>query len=1205
MNVRKTRKRRITSLFILFTFLVGVITNPLLFFPFGRAVVQEQDLSVDWGDNVFQNLPYTFSGTFYENSDPTFAFSNADIEYTYIPDPTINNEYTITGDFTNNESRQPLNESFVSMTNGEYFNTTEMQVDDDIYAGYNYTGIGVYRATYSFTDELDGMSGTDIDFVDIDNSDVDCTVTIMTSLDGHKKVLELDDQSAVGKITIINALVNEEYGSIEFWILTTDATIRTDVGISHGPLPISRLRIDLDGFRTNDGGGGFAQIVAASDNTWYHVKIDFELTAGGYQGLAEDDYHIHIDGIHYGDYDVESAEVHADRFTFSTNDGDNGYTTYIDAIGYSWDNDYMIGWNREEWAFFGDYPAAYSFEGDDIGDDPSGWVISEASSGDIEVVSGFNGHKKVVHFQDTNAASISTLTNTFSSYEESGAIEFWVTKTNSLNLYFRGYKDGGTKFINQITSIVGGDAFSYDIWHLIKLTFECDVGGYDGLAADTYNIYLDGILTSNSPFAFDTPVDSLNGLHFETHTPHDTVDIHFDAIDYSWSPGYSNGRNRLTENDDILGHYPASHSFPFDNIGEAPEGWDNAAYTVIGSAWQEHRKVLKLTRDGSNPIIERDFYTDITSGTIELYMGSDDVTQLSHLRLYDGASSVIQINLYDDKLQYRYDGAYNPILDPILDNKWYHIKLDFETGAGLYKGLAADTFYITIDGTQYGPYPFNNVAPHVDKIYFTCNSAAVYNYYVDAIDYSWDPYYYVGRNINPTTANLLGQYPGTYSFESELVYAKDNEIGFFSAGTADSATIIEEYYGHKKVMKWSSGIAGYMYNYDFKSNSQTTGTIELYAKTVVVAPQIRLREGGGSFAVVVKVYSGSIRAYYGDGAGGSTYQSVVVDSNFQHIKIKFDTITDRQSVWINGINLIDNVPFDYDARVDVLDSYSMYASAGFEFYLDAISYSWDDNYLIGDNLHYNNFLGSETFENYNQTYPGDYYGTESFDYYTEDEVYYGTYDFRDEADGTSGTSIDFVDFVNLYDGGVEIVSSWQSHNKVLRLQDDATAGEDPHFHHNIVQTTSGTHEFWIGTNDVTKYWEFYTFEGGIGYINRLRISASSISYFDGGAWNVLIAVSNNIFYHVQLVWRADNTQDIYINGVLEADNVSTDDNMVSGVNRIFFKCFGDSTDYLYLDAYGETEDTTSHGGLGYTVDYNILSQDIEPILEGGYEIDNI
>ncbi|KKL88641.1 hypothetical protein LCGC14_1922670, partial [marine sediment metagenome] len=215
------------------------------------------------------------------------------------------------------------------------------------------------------------------------------------------------------------------------------------------------------------------------------------------------------------------------------------------------------------------------------------------------------------------------------------------------------------------------------------------------------------------------------------------------------------------------------------------------------------------------------------------------------------------------------------------------------------------------------------------------------------------------------------------------------------------------------------------------------------------------------------------------------------------------------------------------------------------------------------------------------------------------------YDFRDEADGTSGTSIDFVDFVNLYDGGVEIVSSWQSHNKVLRLQDDATAGEDPHFHHNIVQTTSGTHEFWIGTNDVTKYWEFYTFEGGVGYINRLRISASSISYFDGGAWNVLIAVSNNIFYHVQLVWRADNTQDIYINGVLEADNVSTDDNMVSGVNRIFFKCFGDSTDYLYLDAYGETEDTTSHGGLGYTVDYNILSQDIEPILEGGYEIDNI
>ncbi|KKN90800.1 hypothetical protein LCGC14_0223830 [marine sediment metagenome] len=197
-------------------------------------------------------------------------------------------------------------------------------------------------------------------------------------------------------------------------------------------------------------------------------------------------------------------------------------------------------------------------------------------------------------------------------------------------------------------------------------------------------------------------------------------------------------------------------------------------------------------------------------------------------------------------------------------------------------------------------------------------------------------------------------------------------------------------------------------------------------------------------------------------------------------------------------------------------------------------------------------------------------------------IFWATYNFKDVPVGTEGTDIPFIDAATLYDGECIIVDEWQGHKKVLRLQDDATGGEDPTIYHSITQATSGTHEFWIGTNDVTKYWEFYTFEGGVGYINRLRITASSMDYYNGAAWVALIVVSNNILYHVQLVWRADNTQDIYVNDVLEANNVSTDDNMVSGVNRIHIKCFGDSTDYFYLDAYGEKEDPNYTVGDNYT-----------------------
>ncbi|KKM24235.1 hypothetical protein LCGC14_1607130, partial [marine sediment metagenome] len=1108
-------------------------------------------------------------------------------------------------DFTNNESRQPLNESFVSMTNGEYFNTTEMQVDDDIYTGYNYTGVGEYRATYSFTDEYDGISGTDIGFVDAIG--VGYSALIVSDYDGHRKVIS---NSRTGSFTHYpyNA-ISQVSGTIEFWMNEASLVVNEFILVEGVSNYLVIVDYDLDNTKIvlyHGNGVGGNTVVDTTVTGWAHIRITFD--------CATDTFSAWVNGVSK----ITDENFYSDNTATSVtrvglaSAGVN--TGYYDAIGYSWDNDYMIGWNREEYVFFGDYNATYSFEDELIGEEGTtidliDTYVEDVGYSNITIDGGIAGHKKVLQLHQTAGGSITSyLSYDFPQLEIDMTIEFWIwmsgtsdwgnnlmfyfneDSTNIVRIYFDYTLPG---YIKTDTQEIASSAESFqEVWQHVKIILDD--------TANTFDFYLNGINMGTFNYRVPSTVGiDQNSIYIDFHVI-GSSDYYIDAIDYSWSPGYSNGRNRLTENDDILGHYPASHSFPFDDVGSAPEGWDSAAYTVIGSAWQEHRKVLKLTRDGSNPIIERDFYTDITSGTIELYMGSDDVTQLSHLRLYDGASSVIQINLYDDKLQYRYDGAYNPILDPILDNKWYHIKLDFETSAGLYKGLAADTFYITIDGTQYGPYPFNNVAPHVDKIYFTCNSAAVYNYYVDAIDYSWDPYYSVGRNLNPTVANMLGQYPGTYSFESELVYASGTEIdGIDVMGVAYTAEIIESYAGHRKVLKVHRG--GTYSHYPYHIIDQTSGIVELYIGASAYLVNIIIVEGATNLVLIsFDPVANWIRMYY-----SATYVQITYTGDFPHIKMEFDTITDTHSIWVDGIKYIDNKPFYLDVFADSATRIIYTGANGVDFYFDAISYSWDDNYLIGDNLHYNNFLGSETFEGYNETESGFYYGTESFDYKTEEGVYYGTYDFRDEADGMSGTSIDFVDFVNLYDGGVEIVSSWQSHNKVLRLQDDATAGEDPHFHHNIVQTTSGTHEFWIGTNDVTKYWEFYTFEGGIGYINRLRISASSISYFDGGAWNVLIAVSNNILYHVQLVWRADNTQDIYINGVLEADNVSTDDNMVSGVNRIFFKCFGDSTDYLYLDAYGETEDTTSHGGLGYTVDYNILSQDIEPILEGGYEIDNI
>lgn len=202
------------------------------------------------------------------------------------------------------------------------------------------------------------------------------------------------------------------------------------------------------------------------------------------------------------------------------------------------------------------------------------------------------------------------------------------------------------------------------------------------------------------------------------------------------------------------------------------------------------------------------------------------------------------------------------------------------------------------------------------------------------------------------------------------------------------------------------------------------------------------------------------------------------------------------------------------------------------------------------------------------------------------EIYNATYSFNEEL-GQLGTDIGFVDGVTLYDGACEIVSDWQSHDEVLRFQDDVTAFEDPQFFHFEIQSTSGTREFYIGTNDVTEYWELFYFEDDHTFIIQLRIIGGFLDYRDnGGSWQEVQAVTNDVFYHVKVIWRADNTFDIWVNEILKVDNVGTNNNMISGIDIFCIRCYGDSTDYVYLDAYGDPDNDA----------YYEIGDNLEPLI---------
>ena len=262
---------------------------------------------------------------------------------------------------------------------------------------------GVYNATYSFTEEVDGTSGLDIDFIDIDDSSVDCEVRINNSIDGHDKVLEMFDNNGAGRIDVYTTFIARESGTIEFYVQSSDVTNVNDILISDAPNTGLHFSLRNDFLRYYD--GAWHDIVSATDNTWYHVKLDFECANGGYLGLAPDTFFATINGIQYGAFDFRAGIDEGLFFELITESGTSNYYFYIDAVGYSWDVNYSIGDNIiplintleinevDKWEF-----ALQSTDVlNPVGlDDPNGWTDYE-QSGDLVNINTKSTNDRIVH----------------------------------------------------------------------------------------------------------------------------------------------------------------------------------------------------------------------------------------------------------------------------------------------------------------------------------------------------------------------------------------------------------------------------------------------------------------------------------------------------------------------------------------------------------------------------------------------------------------------------------------------------------------------------------------------------------------------------------------------------------------------------------------------------------------------------------------
>lgn len=212
---------------------------------------------------------------------------------------------------------------------------------------YNAPMNGYFPSTYGFEDEKIGAYETNIDFVDLYNDPYLCELYVTGNIDGHRNVLDCFDHSGSSSMEIYHFLDDTRVrGSVEFWWRVNDVTPGVGFALCHDTTYGPRIDIVNDYIRYFDSAAH--NIISVSDDTWYHVGIDFECGILGYMGLTADKFNIRINGISYGPYSFDNALSNINRIKIWTGTPAQGIHNYIDAIGYNWETDYKINDNTKE-----------------------------------------------------------------------------------------------------------------------------------------------------------------------------------------------------------------------------------------------------------------------------------------------------------------------------------------------------------------------------------------------------------------------------------------------------------------------------------------------------------------------------------------------------------------------------------------------------------------------------------------------------------------------------------------------------------------------------------------------------------------------------------------------------------------------------------------------------------------------------------------
>ncbi|MFX0029655.1 MAG: PKD domain-containing protein [Candidatus Hermodarchaeota archaeon] len=386
------------------------------------------------------------------------------------------------------------------------------------------------------------------------------SVQVIKELGGHSEVLELHDESTVfnENAYVLKNISSQNSGTIEYWMRFNETIKLCGFRVDNGDLSNEIITIRAySNFMQLYDGISFENIMPIQNNTWYHIRVDFECTSGNYRGLSQYTMRLFINGIRLGIFPFVNNEPQASRIEWYTDRFSSlpDHYYFIDAIGFSWDPNYKVGdnINGKNGSYFlepGNFPGTFSFEQVPIGGQPSAWVINEMG-GSLQVIEELDGHKSIVEMNQTEVASEVNMTRILSIPHQSGTIEWWWRTTNASNitefgigntsLNFLRFRISNNKFEfnNGTWNEIGVNASDHT-WYHISLAFECTTGNYRGLPQYFWFVYINGIKFGN--FTFEHQGSEIEELSFKTE-PFFNYLSYLDAISFSWDARYEVGEN--------------------------------------------------------------------------------------------------------------------------------------------------------------------------------------------------------------------------------------------------------------------------------------------------------------------------------------------------------------------------------------------------------------------------------------------------------------------------------------------------------------------------------------------------------------------------------------------------------------------------------------------------------------------------------------